>query len=231
LMAKNAAVAGTFSTSSWFGMNFARITALQLPPEKRPYMPMPFSEKIAREGHTGVEALDEVRKPSGAINYNNLMYARVSRRMIRDDLRSIAIEPGAYLRGVAAAWLLFFYPADVWPFTAANRLRMARWCGFWDNVLCARVDLPTPVRGVEALFATLLLGIPVSLAIAARDRRTWVALALVLSVAVLGNFAEMGENYRFRFLVGPLSAAVAAAGLSRKRSLRVPDSAAPAATA
>ena len=40
---------------------------------------------------------------------------------------------------------------------------------------------------------------------------------LVLWVAAVGTAFEVGENYRFRFLVGPLCAALAAVGWPKRR--------------
>jgi hypothetical protein len=217
LSAKNFFVCGVFSTSSWMGMNLAHVTAVQLPRAQQRPMPYPFSPLIAVEGHSGVPALDEVRKPGGAINYNNLAYAQASRAMLREDLRAVGIAPGAVARAMAQAWLLFFWPADQWAFIRANRVRIARWADFWDEVLCAHVRLPGTLLGIGDLFPTILLGMPLLLGAAARDRRTWTALVLVLAVAALGNFFEVGENYRFRFLAGPLCAALAAAGWPGRR--------------
>ena len=53
---------------------------------------------------------------------------------------------------------------------------------------------------------------------------TAVALVTILNVVVVGNLAEVGENYRFRFVIDPLALALATVGarelLVRLRSQR-----------
>jgi len=215
LSAKNAAVAGVFATSSWAGMNFARVTAMRLPSAERPDPP-PFSPAIAVQGQTGVPALDQVRKRGGAGNYDNLAYAQASRTMLRQDLRAMVEDPRAVASGWALAWLLFFRPADEWHFLAANRLHIERWASFWDGELCLEASMPFVVLGQTEMFLALLLGLPLVFALSLRERRMWYALALVASIAILGNTFELGENYRFRFLAGPLWSALAAAAFTRR---------------
>ena len=176
----------------------------------------PFAESIAVPGNTGVPALDQVRKSGGAVNYNNLAYAKASSAMLRDDLRAIATAPLAVAAGWAQAWLLFFRPADEWSFVLPNRARIQRWASFWDGVLCLEFPLPGMVFGQTEVFLTLLLGFPLVLGLALRQPRMWVPVALVASIAVLANTFELGENYRSHYLVGPLWSALAAAVFRRR---------------
>jgi hypothetical protein len=218
LAAKNALVAGVFSTSSWVGMNFARVTAMRLPPWARP-VPPPFAADIAVEGNTGVPALDQFRKSGGGVNYNNLAYARASNRMVRASLGALVTNPRAVAAGWAEAWLLFFTPADGWYFLFPNRARIETWASMWDGLLSLRIPLPCLLLGQTELYLTMLLGIPLVFWLSLRDRRAWYALSLIGCVALLGNTLELGENYRFRFLAGPLLSALAGTALSRKTRL------------
>jgi len=121
IMVKNGIVAGTFSTSSWIGMNFARVTVARLSQAQRSGLsaaaqPAPFASVAEYAAHipvapTGIRALDEEQKESGATNYNHLVYARAGRMLLQDDLRAIAIAPAATVSGWAVAWFQFFRPA------------------------------------------------------------------------------------------------------------------------
>jgi hypothetical protein len=221
---KNAAIAGTLSTSSWVGMNFARVTVARLPPAQRndlsPVAALaPFSSgeeyaALVPVAHTGVAALDQLRKSSGATNYNALVFARVSRMLLRDDLRAIRTSPRAVFSGWALSWMLFFRPAGEWHYIAENRQRIAPWASFWDRVVCLELPLPFSLLGQTEVFLTLLAGVALiarSL-LRAPGPGLWYAVVLIACVACLGNTFDVGENYRFRFLVAPLWAAVAAAG-------------------
>jgi hypothetical protein len=216
LCAKNAAIGGAFSTSSWLGMNLARVTVERLPPPDRPRLPRPFAAEIAVPGSSGVPALDQVRKSGGAINYNNLAYARAARALLPWDLRVLRSHPAVVARAWALAWLLFLRPADDWKFVQQDRGRIELWCDLWDDLLCLRLPLPGSFLGLTDAYLTLLLGLPAALAVAARDRRSLLSLALVLWVALVGNAIEVGENYRFRLLVAPLCLALSAAALRRR---------------
>ena len=220
---KNAAIAGTLSTSSWMGMNLARVTTARLPPaQRRELSPLaalaPFSSgeqyaALVPIAPTGVAALDELRKTSGATNYNALVFARVSRMLLRDDLRAISTAPRAVFSGWALSWMLFFRPASEWRYVAENRQRIAAWADLWDRALLLELPLPFAPLGQTEVYLTLLAGVAllVRALLRAPSPGLWYAVVLIACVACLGNTFDVGENYRFRFLVAPLWAAVAAA--------------------
>jgi len=89
-------------------MNFARVTVPGWRQRSGPALTAAQASAI-RHGRgirrlipvapTGVPVLDEPRKGSGANNYNHLVYARAGRMLLRDDLRAIALAPGAVLSG------------------------------------------------------------------------------------------------------------------------------------
>jgi hypothetical protein len=134
---KNAFIFGTFSSSSWIGMNLSRITIRQLPEDKR--------ESLAREGEisklsliipfshiekyrpyltkirkTGVEVLDREKKISGASNLNNIAYIEISRLYLRDDLYVITSYPRLYLSGMAKSYGTYFLTSSQSIFLAKN---------------------------------------------------------------------------------------------------------------
>jgi hypothetical protein len=134
---KNLAQVGGFTASTWFGMNFSKMTNSMLtPPERRLLydngavsavsMVPPFSEPakygglLPKTGPTGVPVLDQEVKPSGVPNFNNSFFVAVSRQYGRDALRILAARPAAYLRGLAESYLLYFLPSSAYLFLDNN---------------------------------------------------------------------------------------------------------------
>jgi len=68
--------------------------------------------------------------------------------------------------------------------------------------------------GQTEIYLTLLAGLTaafVATVMRARGPEVWYSLLLVAWVAVMGNTFDVGENYRFRFMVDPIWFALAAA--------------------
>ena len=167
---KNAAIAGTLSTSSWMGMNLARVTTARLPPAQRRDLSVPLAAlapfssgeqyaALVPIAPTGVAALDELRKTSGATNYNALVFARVSRMLLRDDLRAISTAPRAVFSGWALSWMAVLGPASEWRYVAENRQRIAAWADLWDRALLLELPLPFAPLGQTEVYLTLLAGV------------------------------------------------------------------------
>jgi len=74
--------------------------------------------------------------------------------------------------------------------------------------------LPVLVLGQTEIYLTLLAGLTAVFAAAALSARNgpalWYSLLLIGWVAIVGNTFDVGENYRFRFLVEPVWLALAA---------------------
>ena len=96
---KNAVMFGTYTTSSWLGMNLAKTTIFLAPSSQlhrlgiAPYTVILDCVPPRDRPHTGVPALDEVRKTDGSCNYNNLFFVGFSRDYLHRDLAYIAAEP------------------------------------------------------------------------------------------------------------------------------------------
>jgi hypothetical protein len=135
---KNLAQTGEFTGSTWFGINFSKMTNSMLTvPERRAFydngtisavsMVPPFSnpDKYTKTGTvpvlpSGIEVLDQEMKPSGIPNFNNSLFITVSRQYGRDALRILAARPAAYLRGLAESYLIYFLPASAYLFLDGN---------------------------------------------------------------------------------------------------------------
>jgi len=116
LYLKNELVFGEFTSSTWLGMNLATMTVQLLPPEEKqqllaqgkisdvslvvPFEPLDRYPARFRTRPTGIAVLDEVNKPGGDPNFNNLAYVGIARAYQRDALASIREDPGEYLEAV-----------------------------------------------------------------------------------------------------------------------------------
>jgi hypothetical protein len=134
---KNLVQVGEFTGSTWFGMNFSKMTNSMLTvPERRALydngrisavsMVPPFSDPdkysgaTLKPGPTGIPILDQEMKPSGIPNFNNRLYVDVSRQYGRDAFTILRTHPPAYLHGLAESYLLYFLPASAYLFLDNN---------------------------------------------------------------------------------------------------------------
>ncbi len=134
---KNLVQVGEFSGSTWFGMNFSKMTNSMLTVAERRALygngtvsavslVPPFSEPdkyhgaIPKPEPTGIPVLDQEMKPSGIPNFNNTLFIAVSRQYGRDAFQILKSRPTAYLRGLAESYLLYFLPASAYLFLDNN---------------------------------------------------------------------------------------------------------------
>jgi len=116
LYLKNEMVFGEFTSSTWLGMNLATMTVQLLPSEEKqqllaqgkisdvslvvPFEPLDRYPPRFRMRPTGIAVLDEVNKPGGDPNFNNLAYIGIARAYQRDALASIREDPAEYVEAV-----------------------------------------------------------------------------------------------------------------------------------
>jgi len=134
---KNLVQVGEFTGSTWFGINFSKMTNSMLSaPERRALydggtisavsLVPPFSDPdkyfgaVPKPGAIGIPVLDQEMKPSGIPNFNNTLFTAVSRQYGRDALRILVVRPAAYLRGLAESGLLYFMPSSAYLFLDGN---------------------------------------------------------------------------------------------------------------
>jgi hypothetical protein len=151
LYTKNWILFGSFSGSTWLGMNMDTITAHQLTSREardlmgrgvispvstldlgspielyQPYIRMP--------ARTGIPVLDDCVTSTGATNFNCLAFLQVQRAYTRDGLALLRNYPIVYLRSLEAAWFSYFLPAGDFPFFDLNRPRIRALDRAWNIV-------------------------------------------------------------------------------------------------
>jgi len=139
LYVKNLVLFGTFTGSTWLGMNLAHITLNQAGDEdlralvadgtlpRRVLIP-PFSplSRYRDDGlpPDGVAVLDQETAQGGLPNFNNRRYIEISDRYLADSLAYLRVRPGEYASAVGAALRFALLPASDYPFVDRNRAQV-----------------------------------------------------------------------------------------------------------
>lgn len=241
---KNYALFGTFSPTSWTGMNLTRlvwnmpgweeerfrelhaegaVSSLMTVPPFSP--PDTYIALLGYSKRTGVVVLDSTVKPTvGTYNYNHAVYVEVSRVLLRDNLKLLLRYPWAYARAALSAIKIFTYPPYAYPqigrfhllFDEGN-LRVLGKLRVWVgtyDLLYGWFGKRLPGLTV-ALMLLLLVGLLPRLL---RFPDTGTLAVLLLYLIAVHSLLERRENMRFRFQFEPVAVMVVAAGLLSKRN-------------
>ena len=254
---KNLVQFGQFTGSTWFGMSLSKMTncALTGPERQALYASgvispgsfiQPFSSPDRYYGDapkplpTGIPVLDQELKPSGAPNYNNVVFVAVSRQYGRDALRILAAYPSAYLRTVVISYLRCFRPASSDPVLARNAAHVSTLIRLEEIVFDGRFSYhrqpaADPVIHFQqclsetgwfiaiAYALAFAIGLVLLLRPALRAQRSSLFFLWfnAVWVVIAANAVEIGENDRFRFAADPLVfALLVAVAVALVRNLR-----------
>jgi len=127
--AKNGLLYGSFTASSWAGMNLSKIVTLHIPEGTRKawvkqglvsdlVLLPPFRSRsvylryFPDTPETGIPLLDQESYASGFPNYHSLVHIEASRQQMHDSLRMIRLAPRHYLLNVLRAVYIFFHSAS-----------------------------------------------------------------------------------------------------------------------
>ncbi|HLL52636.1 MAG TPA: hypothetical protein VK447_03760, partial [Myxococcaceae bacterium] len=154
LHVKNLAVFGFFGTSSWLGMNLARVVTPSLPDDEvrtlvregrlsRFALLAPFEDlstyrrlsELEPSPPSGIPALDQEMRSTGVNNFNHRAYLEVTRRYSEDVKRVVKLRPGAPLVGWSHALFYFLLPAAQSRILNPNLDRIRRADRLFDVVL------------------------------------------------------------------------------------------------
>ncbi|HKS57716.1 MAG TPA: glycosyltransferase family 39 protein [Steroidobacteraceae bacterium] len=192
--------------------------------------------------HTGIPVLDEVTKTGGAYNFNNVQLVEVNKRFTADAIEVARTFPASYVLGLVVSNRLFFSPSNMnLYFDDQNRRAVRPMEKLFNPLLYGvgaqprymaqphfgfvknnEIEVNTSVPLIVAW--CLLLGYGYVRArrgiLAPDDHRGADAIAvgfIILSAAylyVVATAVELGENYRYRFLIEPLFMVLAVAALT-----------------
>ena len=185
------------------------------------WLPYTTPDAFAHEPHTGVPSLDRVKKSTAWANFENSRYVSICEAYQRDALTVLRRKPLLLPRSFTAGTLIYLRPAgDYAFFSKENRRHVHPLERPFDlllgqlhagrNQVHPRLDEVAWV--VVAAYAAA--GIAAVLIVCRRKVRHSLrpavlaiigfAMLTTLYVSLVGNFLEVGENNRFRFVVDPL---------------------------
>jgi hypothetical protein len=154
LYLKNWMIVGSFSTSSWFGMNLASMATAHDEFFDRQHLIsqgtlspsaviVPFSKlsdygPSAAVGFTGIRALDTATKADGSVNFNNLAYVKIAQVYGHDARWMLLHRPGVYLASIGRTFVNHLQPASDYGILDTNRGQIVWWNWLYDSVLLVR---------------------------------------------------------------------------------------------
>jgi hypothetical protein len=176
---------------------------------------------IVPDRPTGTPLLDEPSTSDGQRNLESRTYIRISRLYWDDDLWIIRHRPGAYVRAVGDGFETFFTSPTVAWSGQGNQAEIRDYDHWVTRLVYGRLG-----SGEVGLFivAAYVLAVGFGLTHTVRRLRhdappSTVAIAVatltIVYVTLVGNFSEVGENFRFRLVVDPLAVALCAAAVHR----------------
>lgn len=202
---KNFIIFGTFSSSSWYGMNVAKgivwsekIVPLKYNPSKM-FLEKPFSkvdvyEKYINWKPYGVVITDEKTEPyTLRVNYNHSIYVEVSRRLFKESLKIFLNEPYRIFIILGMSFITFLNAPHLY---LSHKKRINR-----------ILKIYSIIYGNKALYFIitfiLVFGLISSLLSFQRLDYTHKLVILTVLYYVLVSSIDPGENNRFRFTVEP----------------------------
>jgi hypothetical protein len=149
---KNAVLFGTYTTSSWFGMNLANVSLFHAPrgeldtllkehrvsslAKMKTFQALSaYARAVPQHRGAGTDVADQPSKSDGMQNLNDREYIVVADQYLRDDLTYIAADPAGYLHSVAQASAVFFRPQQQTFLLWSNARRISGYVALYDHVV------------------------------------------------------------------------------------------------
>ena len=237
---KNYNQVGTFSGSSWLGMNLAKRWPLsqaemavlreqgKLPAvwHRRPFKEPDEFRHLGyfAAGDSVHPAVDELYKANGEPNFNHRDYAKISLEMQRADAFLMLHYPGRYLKRSVTAFLLYLQPGPNavdflvdYDFSRVHRLRdVLTRTVFLGGPIERPIRMLGPPLNLWLLLFPALLGFGVYRVLRGETSQRPVFAYTVLTilwVTLASSLIEIGENDRMRWEIEPLLVVLAASAV------------------
>lgn len=213
---KNAVLFGTFSASSWFGINLAKLsTDVDTPLGKLDVWRDPEvydSLFHFKEAPIQVPALTEMRKQNGAVNFNYFGYIEVSEQFKKESFALIRKNPSIYIRNVQKAIGIFFQPCDHIIFYDKDDLIREKisLLPLVYNFDYINTEKPYKSRTVwlnGLLYAFICIASFMASVYYRKEwysKIIWLSLFIGVYIFLVGNLFELYENNRFRLATIPI---------------------------
>ena len=194
--AKNAYLFGSFSASSWLGMNLSRLTTARLPVDERArlvaagvlsdlalhgaFRPLDaYGSRWQSTPPTGVPVLDRPLKVGGATNFNHLAYLNISRGYLRDAVWVLRNRPAVYLKAVGSAGMRSLLPTTDYFVLKDLKAPIGRYERLWNRVVFWQprsLGVAAPAGILSRLGRMpwlIVLSVPLVLVLSLRDGWRW----------------------------------------------------------
>jgi len=223
---KNYYLFGTFSTSSWIGMNLSRnvfhdnkvadstkITSLD------PFLPVSAYKKFITDSTTikyrGLNDRDllSAYKNDSLLNLNHVAYLEISGKYLQESKQFIKKHPVAFLKNAAQSSILFFTPATMYSVTKEQTLKLKYYDALYSFNLSHFAGNKQERRimlTISAFPRILFYGIVFFWLLQNSIRRRSISIVNLLILTIIGyvftvsSLLEHYENMRFRFETEPL---------------------------
>ncbi|MEO6915811.1 MAG: hypothetical protein ABI151_09325 [Chitinophagaceae bacterium] len=223
---KNYLLFGTFSASSWTGMNLARlvyhekiISDTSSIASVTPFSPVSsyakFLDLVKHTQGFGNERVlkNEFKNEGKHINMFNENYLGISRLYLKVSREEILSNPGDYLNNVLKAGLIFFTPASSYFKVEENERKI----NYYDAITTLNfssffADKPARKRSLAVSSVPMMLLYAFVLFIFFRRSNypgllhpveMFIVITIIYSL-LISSFFEYGDNMRFRYEIQPL---------------------------
>jgi hypothetical protein len=224
VLAKNYAVFGALTLSTFGGMNLSRVVLDRMDQGERAawvadgtlspwaeagaFRPLAAYTPPPKLTPTGVPLLDRPFKADGAANFHHRAYVDISAALLRDSLVVVRERPWHYARSVWENLKQSLHPASSYAPLADARTRIDPLVRVYEPLM-GWVVLLGPWGAWPVLLPLVLLSAAATLW---RDRTVpdarWMVTAYLVGnivyVIAVGALMERTENQRFRFDVDPM---------------------------
>lgn len=206
---KNFLLFGSFSSSSFLGMNMARVaypygTAMGNTGIFQPVKN--YGDQVTPDSrYPDIPVLHENYKKNGYVSFNHLGYLQVSKKFKKESIYVMTYEPSRYFHEVRNAFEIYFYPSSVYEFLGPNFVKMPDFiyaCSLVKDRKHALLLLIVYIM-VFSVICYLTVKINSGSGVVQVDKRSliviWMFVFVIAYIMCIGNFLERGENHRFRF--------------------------------
>lgn len=184
-----------------------------------PFLPQSQCEKIFPVKETGIKVLDQD-------GMNSICYIPASKQLLKDSVNLILYQPMAYIKSVIIAYYIYFLPSSNYSFIALNRLQIDSFNRIFNTVMYGKIFGDEKINASLTMHSILnlewfVIGLYLLITIFVikesynffvkkyKLKPEYIATLLfmygtILYVMIIGNFLELGENHRFRFMTDPL---------------------------
>jgi hypothetical protein len=164
--------------------------------------------------------LDITEFPDGVLNYHHMVYVDASRYYLRDALFVLRERPMLYLRSVVQSLYIFFHSSSdfelIWEIRSPiqkfdlwwNRFFYGQWLN--DELPGERMIKMLPLHVGWFIVASFIIGIIgntiyllINPSVVRKPEGLLISFMMlnIFYVTVVGNFMDIGENNRFRYVV------------------------------